>query len=141
MPRDFVNAAGEHRRSLSRSDAGAGGKKPTIAALALAVCALLAACDGPRDNAGEKADAAVNASGVIQDGPQERLGEIQDRTAKDQAKATEAQADAAEDRADEIKTSADQQADALESQAKALRQHAKSQGEALDQQADAIRGK
>ena len=108
---------------------------------ALIVCGLLAACDGPRENAGEKADAAVNASGVIEAGPQERLGEIQDRTAKDRAKAIEAQADTAEDRADEIKTSADQRADALESQAKALRQQAKGQARALDQQADAIRGK
>jgi acyl-CoA reductase-like NAD-dependent aldehyde dehydrogenase len=115
--------------------------KQTISALALTVCGLLAACDGPRENAGEKADAAVNASGVIQGGPQERLGEIQDRTAKDRAKAIEAQADAAEDRADEIKMSAGQRADALERQAKALRQQAKGQANALDQQADTIRGK
>ncbi|MBB5713033.1 hypothetical protein [Sphingomonas xinjiangensis] len=112
------------------------------AAFVLTAITLLAACDGEREKAGEKADAAMNVDGgLMHDGPQERLGEIRDREARDQAKAVEAQADATEHRADEIEAAADQKADALERQAKEVREQAERRSDALDQQADAIRGK
>jgi hypothetical protein len=108
-----------------------------IIALALVSSALLTACEGARKNAGEKADAAMNASGgLFGDGPQERPGEIQDPTARNQAKATEAAAGAAGDRADEFNAVADQRADALKAQAKDIRHQTKMQAGALHQQAD-----
>jgi hypothetical protein len=116
-------------------------KMRILAGLAL-VGAAIAACDGPQENAGEKADVMANASvGRLQDGPQEQVGELRDRVQRDQGRAAEAHADAAEDRADELRTTADQQADALEQQAAKLRDNAKEQAKALDQQADAIRGR
>jgi hypothetical protein len=82
--------------------------------------ALLAACDGPQEQAGEVAD---NAAGVvpsedaIQSGPAETMGERQDE-AKDAAEdAREAQADALEDQAEAARESADEQAERLEQQA------------------------
>lgn len=114
--------------------------KRGIFAAALLGSMLVTACDGPREQAGERADAAANkGGGVLHDGPAERLGAIQDRTARDQAKAIEARADAAEDQADAIKAVADERADALEQEAKKLRRDAKQQAERLDTQADALR--
>lgn len=110
--------------------------------VALACAMLLAGCDGPHEQAGEKADAAAGIKdGPLSPGPNEKLGEIQDRAERDRKKAIEARADTAEDRADEVRTAADQRADALERQAAELRRTAKQTGKALDQQADAIRGK
>jgi len=112
-----------------------------IALLAL-VGGVLTGCDGPRENAGEKADAVANVSGgAFGNGPQERMGEIQDRAARDQAKAIEAQADATEDRADEVRETGDQRAAVLERQAAEIRKNAARSGEVLDQQADATRSK
>ena len=114
--------------------------RPQLAGLAL--IALLGACDGPHEQAGENADAAAGIKdGPLSKGPNERLGEIRDRTERDQKRAIEAQADAAEDRADEVRRTADQRADALEHQAAEIRESAKQTGKALDRQADAIRGR
>lgn len=108
----------------------------------IACTALLAACDGPHEQAGEKADASAGAQqGPLESGPSESIGEAQDRVERDQARAVDAQADAAEAKADEVRETADQKADALEKQADAIRDAAKQSGETLDKQADAIRGK
>ena len=108
----------------------------------LALIALVAGCDGPHEQAGENADAAAGIKdGPLSEGPNERLGEIQDRTERDQKRAVEAQADAAEDRADEVRRTADTRADALEREAAEIRNSAKQTGKALDRQADAIRSK
>lgn len=108
----------------------------------MALIALVAGCDGPHEQAGEKTDAAAGIkTGPLTRGPNERLGEIQDRTERDQKRAFEAQADAAEDRADEVRRAADQRADALEHEAAKIRDSAKQTGKVLDRQADAIRGK
>ena len=103
---------------------------------------LLMSCDGPRENAGEKADQLANIGGsALGSGPNERLGELQDRATRDQKRAVDARADTLEDRADETRTQADQQADALERQAKEIRRAAKEQAKSLDQRAGLVRGK
>lgn len=91
----------------------------------LAACLIgLAACDGPREDAGEVAD---NAAGVVpsedslQSGPNETLGEARDAAAESAADANEARADALEDEAEEARREADQRAETLEEQAERAR--------------------
>jgi len=87
----------------------------------------LAACDGPKETAGEAQDrAAANAAGAEYkgNGPAERVGEAQDRADK------AARADV-EARQKEIRTQADTQADRLEEQARELRDDAKKQADAV----------
>jgi hypothetical protein len=87
---------------------------------------LLAGCDGPHEKAGKQADQAAGIkAGVLSEGPQQKLGALQDRTDRDRANATEATADALEDRAKAIRSAGDQQADALDAQAHAIRKSAK----------------
>ncbi len=97
----------------------------TLALAALiALTACLAACDGPRENAGENADFAagvVNSPDTLLQGPAEKLGEAQDIAARRVEEAKEAEARALEAAADEKRAAADQQADALEQQADAVR--------------------
>lgn len=99
----------------------------------------LAGCDGPNEEAGERGDAATNQASGIGDGPGERIGEIEDRTQRDQARATEGRADVLEDQADSARATADEAADRLEEQAERLRTGAEGEADALDQQADAVR--
>ena len=109
---------------------------------AVASMALLGGCDGPHAKAGKQADAAAGIkAGPLTKGPNERLGAIQDRTERDQARAIDAQADAVEDRAKQVRSAADAQADALERQAAETRKIAKQSAKSLDQKANAIRGK
>lgn len=109
---------------------------------ALASALMLMACDGPHEQAGEKSDAAAGIdNGALGSGPGETVGELQDRTARDQANARKAQADAAEHQADEVRETADQRADALEEKADAIRHSANQAAETLDHQANAIRQK
>ena len=85
---------------------------------------LLLGCDGPRENAGEKADAnagAVSSEDTLESGPAERLGEKQDAVVDQVEDAKEAKADALEDMAEEKREAAAQQAEALEKQAKEVR--------------------
>ncbi len=92
--------------------------------IALTAVIALAACDGPREEAGENADFAagvVNSEDTLRQGPAERLGEAQDIAAKRAEEAKEAEARALEAAADEKREAADQQADALEEQADAVR--------------------
>jgi hypothetical protein len=103
--------------------------------LPLLVAALtLGACDGPAETAGaEKDKAAADAAGTAYngDGPNERIGEAQDRAAKAAENAREAEQEALEKEQDSIRSAADIEAERLEQQAKALR-------EAADARADAI---
>ncbi|VWX47182.1 hypothetical protein [Novosphingobium sp. 9U] len=125
-------ATGIARRRLARG----------LSTALVACTTLLGACDGPHEQAGEKADAAAGVQqGPFESGPSESLGEAQDRVERDQRRAVDARADAAEAKADEVRESADQKADALEKEADAVRRSAKQTGEALDKQADQIRGK
>lgn len=91
----------------------------------LAACLLgLAACDGPREDAGEVADNAadvVSSEDAIESGPNETLGEVRDEAAESADEAREAQADALEDRAEQAREEADRKADALEDQAERAR--------------------
>ncbi len=61
--------------------------------LALAACLILAACDGPQEDAGERLDARRGATGgesSIVSGPAERRGEELDRQAKEREQTAEA---------------------------------------------------
>ena len=92
--------------------------------IAFAALVALAACDGPRENAGENADFAagvVNSPDTLRQGPAEKLGEAQDIAAKRAEEAKEAEAKALEAAADEKRAIADQQADALDEQADRVR--------------------
>lgn len=89
---------------------------PLIAAALMA----LAACDGPREDAGEVADkaaGAVSSEDSIRSGPRETVGEARDDAAESAIEAAEARVDALEDAADRTRAEADQRADALEEQA------------------------
>lgn len=92
-----------------------------------ALAMTLAACDGPREDAGENADAASGAVGsedTLRSGPAETLGERQDEANQSHEQALEARADALEARAEEQRETAEQQARALEEQAERVRQQA-----------------
>lgn len=91
---------------------------------ALIALAALAACDGPRENAGENADFAageVGSNDTLRQGPAEKLGEAQDMAVKRAEEAKEAEAKALEAQADEKRQAAEQQADALEDEAERVR--------------------
>ena len=94
-----------------------------LAAL-IAAASVSAACDGPRENAGENADFAageVGSNDTLRQGPAEALGEAQDVAEQRAEEAKEAEAKALEAQADEARKAADQQADALEDQADRVR--------------------
>ena len=98
--------------------------KRILVPIAVAALGLAAACDGPREQAGEKADAAsgaVNSEDSIDKGPAERLGEAQDRVEDNLKDAKEAQADALDDAANAAREQADQQADEMEKRAEQIR--------------------
>ena len=92
--------------------------------VSILIAAAMVACDGPRENAGEKADfesGAVNSEDTLRQGPAEQLGEKQDRVAETRERAKDAEADALEAAADERRERTDQEADALENRADAIR--------------------
>ncbi|HEX8214719.1 MAG TPA: hypothetical protein VF582_04515 [Allosphingosinicella sp.] len=83
-----------------------------------------AACDGPRENAGEQADAAANRVGsedTLRSGPAEEMGARQDAAAESQADAMEARAESIEDSAEQAREAARQRAAALRKEAEAAR--------------------
>jgi hypothetical protein len=93
-------------------------------ALASALIAGLAACDGPKEQAGEIADnasGAVDGEDSMRSGPAETMGERQDKADQSANEAREAAADA------------------LDEKAEAAEDAAKERGEELRQQADAVR--
>lgn len=84
----------------------------------------LAACDGPREQAGEKIDnatGAVDGEDSIRSGPAETSGEAQDEALESANEAREAQADALEDAADVTRADAEREADRLEDAAERTR--------------------
>ncbi|KHL24973.1 hypothetical protein PK98_14105 [Croceibacterium mercuriale] len=92
--------------------------------LPAAVLLLVAACDGPQEQAGETADVAsgaVESEDSMTSGPAETLGERADEAAESAAEAVDARADALEERADAQRDAADRQAEALEQQAEQVR--------------------
>ena len=92
--------------------------------LAFVALIALAACDGPRENAGENADFAagvVGSNDTLRQGPAEKLGEAQDMAEQRAEEAREAEAKALEAQADERRQAAEQQADALEDEAERVR--------------------
>ncbi len=94
----------------------------TLASLLLMT---LISCDGPREEAGEKADAAAGAEGsnsLIGKGPAERMGEKEDAAADSRADALEAQADSLEAAAAKQKEAARQRARALRKKADEARE-------------------
>jgi hypothetical protein len=57
--------------------------------LATSAASLLFGCDGPHEEAGEKADVRSGASGTVaslRSGPMERAGEERDKREKEQAR-------------------------------------------------------
>ena len=85
---------------------------------------VMVACDGPRENAGEKADfesGAVNSEDTLRKGPAEQLGEKQDKAAQARERAKDAEGDALDAAADERRELGDQEAEALENRADAVR--------------------
>lgn len=95
------------------------------------VLLLLAACDGPAEEAGEAQDrAAANVAGVAYqgNGPAERVGEAEDRANRAACEDLDAQRD-------RIKTEADTRADRLEAQARDIRRDAQDRADALKLQA------
>jgi len=96
---------------------------------------LLAACQGPAETAGANKDKAIaEAEGRTYDGdgPNERIGEAQDRAADAAEDARNAEAAAVEKQGDSIRTEAEIEAERLEQEAEAVR-------EAADEKADAIK--
>jgi hypothetical protein len=84
----------------------------------------LAACDGPREQAGEKADNASGAVGsedTLRSGPAETMGERQDEAAESANEAREARADALDRQADAASDEAERQAEELRQQADRVR--------------------
>lgn len=91
---------------------------------AFAALIALAACDGPRENAGENADFAAGAVGsndTLRQGPAEKLGEAEDMAVKRAEEAKEAEAKSLEAAAEEKRAAAAEEAEQLEQQADAVR--------------------
>jgi hypothetical protein len=92
--------------------------------LAAALIAGLAACDGPREQAGEAAD---NASGAVKgedsmsSGPAETMGERQDEALESANQAREAAADALDEKAEAAEAAAQEKAEQLRQQADQVR--------------------
>lgn len=102
----------------------------------------LAACDGPKQKAGEAQDkAAANAAGIAYNGngPAKQAGKAADHIDQAATKARDQQADALKGQGHAIRSQADVDADKLEEQAKAIRNAAKDKAGALDQQAKTVR--
>ena len=98
--------------------------RQTVQLLALAAALSTASCDGPRENAGEKADFEANRVGsedTLRSGPAEEMGARQDAAAESQAEAIEARAEAIEASAAEASQAARQRAEALRKEAEAAR--------------------
>ncbi|MDQ3140420.1 MAG: hypothetical protein M3Q15_06815 [Pseudomonadota bacterium] len=92
--------------------------------LLVALSLSVAACDGPRENAGEKADVAagtVDGEDTFRSGPAEEMGARQDAAADAMADAKEAEADSLEAAAAETRQAARQRANALRKEAQVVR--------------------
>lgn len=100
----------------------------------IALPLLLAACDGPAEKAGKAKDrAAAEAAGVpyAGNGPNQRLGEAQDRITEAQQAEVRAHEQSLDRRKDAIKTNADIAADELESKAQSIRDQARREADMI----------
>jgi hypothetical protein len=89
-----------------------------------ALLAGLAACDGPKEQAGEIADnasGAVDGEDSMRSGPAETMGERQDEADKAANQAREATADALDEKAEAAEAAAREQAEQLRQQADQVR--------------------
>jgi hypothetical protein len=93
----------------------------------------LEACDGA---AQDKAAAAAQGRPYVADGPNERVGQAEDKSDAAVRHARKGAADALRAEADAIRRKADVPAARLDEQSRALRQEADRRGDALDRQAD-----
>jgi len=94
-----------------------------ISIIACTVLAL-AACDGPREQAGEKADnasGAVESEDTLRSGPAETMGERQDQAERSANRAREAEADALDREADATRDNAAREAEELRQRADDVR--------------------
>ena len=94
------------------------------ALVALAALYGLAGCEGPNESTGREKDrliAANTTQPAVGPGPNQLLGEAQDRADHADRKVRDARADALESEADLLRTQADIAADRLEAQATAVR--------------------
>ncbi len=96
--------------------------------------ALLAACDGTAENAGEIKDAENGQAVAIGEGPAERMGERIDRARDSAEDAVEAQADALRDKADLDAEKLEAHAHRLEARADAVRDEAKLIADAIEKE-------
>jgi hypothetical protein len=92
--------------------------------IALAALYSLAGCEGPKESTGREKDrliAANTAQPAVGRGPNQLLGEAQDRADRADKKVRDTRADALESEADRVRTQADIAADRLEAQATDVR--------------------
>lgn len=91
----------------------------------------LAACDGPYQKSGEKADAASGAREHTGSGPGEVAGRAIDKSLAQSREEVRANADDMQTRAENVAAAIDNRADQLEAQADQLRHDAKLKAEAI----------
>jgi hypothetical protein len=94
-------------------------------ALAWLILISLGASQGANEKAGrekDQAEALANGQNVSGEGPNQRLGEAQDRVDAADRKAREASASALERRGDQLRGQADVEADRLDKEARAIRE-------------------
>ena len=93
-------------------------------AVLLALALVVAGCDGPQEQAGEKQDVAagvVESEDSMSSGPAETMGERADEAAESARQAAESRANALEDQADAARDAAEKRAEALEQEAERAR--------------------
>lgn len=95
------------------------------ASLIACLSLTIAACDGPQEQAGEKADiesGAVTGNDWMRSGPAETMGARKDEAAAAARRARDMKADALEGQADAQRAAAGERAEALDQQADKLRE-------------------
>ena len=110
--------------------------------LAATAVLSLAACNGPAEKAGKERDqnaAAASGQPYKGEGPNQKLGEAQDRANKAATNARDAQADELKQQGKAIREEADGRADKLEAQAKQIRAEADKRADVYDDRAKAVR--
>lgn len=108
----------------------------------LAGCTLLAACEGPHEQAGkdkDKAAAQTRGEPYRGSGPNQRQGQAQDRADDADRQLLEANSDVFKARSREIRRHADVDATRLDEQSKAIRASADVRARALETEGAAVR--
>jgi hypothetical protein len=124
--------------------AARGRRRWTFKLIPVAIIASVAliGCDGPNEQAGrekDKAEATAAGQNYTGTGPNERIGEAEDRAANALRHERDAAADAIEAQGETIQRQADVTADRLSEEAKAIREAADKQADALKEKAEAAR--